>query len=89
VINDPLVRSTDPATSHEAAARIKVNEGTCLERVLQAIQYAPNGATCDNACIFTGLRWNNVSRRLTTLRRAGLIYADGKRNGQTVYRAVR
>lgn len=81
VPSEGFVRTTDPDTSHEAAERIKPKEGTCLALVLDAIRQEP-GSTCDQVCSDTGLRWNNVSRRITTLIRRKMVYADGKDKGQ-------
>ena len=73
-----LSRTTDPATSHEAAAQVESfgvaddQRSRCLAEVLRQ-----PGQTCGEIADHIGLSRHSVGRRLPELRRAGVL-----RNGE-------
>lgn len=71
-----LARPTDPATSHEAAAKAKTFAGDHRARILAAFEAGPAGQT--ELARRTGLTVAAVSRRLGELARAGLIVREGE-----------
>jgi predicted transcriptional regulator len=72
----PQARPTDPATSHEAAAKAKTFAGDHRTRILAALEAGPAGQT--ELARRTGLTVAAVSRRLGELARAGLIVREGE-----------
>lgn len=71
-----LARTTDPQTSHDAAATVKVNE---LEQTFLntlATTY-PVGLTADGVAAITGLPLNSVSPRTRPLVKKGLLRDSG------------
>jgi hypothetical protein len=70
-----LARSTDPDTSHDAAASV---DPTILERtVFKAIkERGTRGATWDELVRITGLRPGSISPRFKPLRKKGYIDWD-------------
>jgi DNA-binding transcriptional ArsR family regulator len=78
-----LTRATDPATSHEAAAKLPVT-ALCL-RVLEALKAGPQ--TTHEIAARTGLAVVTVSPRIKPLRLAGLVEESGeRRDGRNVWR---
>jgi hypothetical protein len=77
-------RRTDPPTSHYAANRARV-AGHCL-RILDSLGQGPAGQT--EIASRTGLTVAAVSKRLTQLRRAGLVERTGREvaAGEAEYR---
>ena len=76
----PAARTTDPDTSHEAAARHSASgaRGTNAERVLQSmVRGYPE--TFREIALRAGMDCVEVMRRLNDLRRSGLVGIDGKR----------
>ena len=74
-----LARPTDPATSHEAAAKAKTFAGDHRSRILAALEAGPAGpAGQTELARRTGLTVAAVSRRLGELARAGLIVREGE-----------
>jgi len=71
----PAARRTDPATSHEAAARAKTFSGEHARRILDALAAGPAGQS--EIARRTGMTVAAVSKRLGELRRAGAIERDG------------
>jgi hypothetical protein len=69
----PRARSTDPATSHEAARRVPSSEHRRL--ILESLDGGPAGQS--EISRRTGLTVAQVSKRLCELRRAGLIVRLG------------
>jgi predicted Rossmann fold nucleotide-binding protein DprA/Smf involved in DNA uptake len=67
-------RKSDPAPSHEAAARAPVS-GHC-RLILDAFKAGPAGQS--EICRRTGLSVAQVSKRLPDLRRDGHIIRDGE-----------
>lgn len=88
---DPVVRDSDPATSHAAAATRASLELDCLSAVRAAGWV---GANTDEVWAAVGRsRPNVIARRLTTLCREGAVVVIGTRPGdsgrqQQVFRAV-
>ena len=84
-------RSTDPATSHEAAGKMDA-EGQ-RERIMRLMRFmARCGWTADELDEVIGWRVTTAGRRLSELKRRGLVEACGQRytrSGRqaTVYRA--
>lgn len=68
-------RRTDPATSHEAAAKARAFTGEHARRILDALAAGPAGQS--EIARRTGLTVAAVSKRLGELRRAGAIERDG------------
>ena len=70
-------RSTDPDTSHDAAASVDPHLPNLEDTVYAAIKSrGDRGATCDEIVDLTGLNWNTVSPRLKPLRNKKLIEAQ-------------
>ena len=73
----PRVRTTDPATSFEAAESIK--EVSCQHHILILECLQKNGALGkDGIATFTNLDSNQVARRLNEMKVLGLIQLTGK-----------
>jgi hypothetical protein len=72
---EAFARTTDPATSHEAADSLKEAGASELEKkVYEAIHSTGiNGATGHEIVALTGLPWSSATPRLAPLRRKGLI----------------
>jgi predicted Rossmann fold nucleotide-binding protein DprA/Smf involved in DNA uptake len=68
-------RRTDPPTSHAAAARAPVSEH--CRRIMDALTSGPAGQS--GIAERTGLSVAQVSKRLSELRRAGLIERTGRK----------
>lgn len=77
-------RRTDPATSHEAAARIS---GSALAaKVLECLRI-DGAATSHEIAARLGLSLVTVSPRMKPLEIAGKVERDGRRDGRTIWRA--
>lgn len=84
----PRARSTDPATSHQAAASAKELQAKHHREILRALElYGPSGK--DRIAALTRLTGVQVCRRLVELERAGSIEATGKKVHSTAGRAER
>lgn len=88
-----LARATDPATSHKAAAAIAPRTGTLKRVILEAFVTAgEEGLTAFEAAERVGIEPWQVSKRVSDLRKDGLIIQVGERTGangrdRNVYRA--
>lgn len=81
----PRARSSDPETSHEAAA--KVDGRTLADSVLKDLQnHGP--ATSHEIAERMGLSLVTVSPRMKPLEDSGRVARDGKRGGRTVWKAA-
>lgn len=77
-------RVTDPATSHQAAARVDAK--TVAGRVLESLRvYGP--ADSDQLAARLGLKLVTVSPRLRPLERAGFVREHAIRDGRIVWAA--
>ena len=90
-------RSTDPATSHEAARKVDAagQRGKIMELMGRdhRVYGGAAGLTADELDDIIGWRVTTAGRRLSELKRRGLVEACGRRytrSGRqaTVYRAV-
>lgn len=72
-----LARRSDPSTSHNAAAKVSVNE--IAAQCLDAIRAAPEGLTATEISERTGIERDTVSPRLPELVRARLIRDSGRK----------
>lgn len=88
----PLVRRTDPATSHAAAARVKPVLSQTQALVLAAIAGAGARGLTDLELealpLFAHLRQTTARKRRTELTAAGHVVPAGVRDHQTVWVAV-
>lgn len=86
-------RSTDPTTSHAAAARAARFAESHAGRILAAVRKCGN-ATAHSISCYTGLSVVQIDRRLPELQRSGLVEVvqqggqDMVRGGYRVWRAV-
>lgn len=78
----PRARNTDPATSHEAAA--KVDGKALAERVLANLRDEGPGTSHDLAERM-GLSLVTVSPRLKPLEEAGKVVRGPRRHGRTIW----
>ena len=79
----PLVRTSDPGTSHDAATRITPKRGTQMATLLAVYTAYPQGLTDGEAERISGIKgsW----KRSSDLRRTGAIRPTGaERDGQMV-----
>lgn len=93
---EPRARSTDPETSHEAAR--KVDAAGQRGRIMELLRAPLMALTADEVDDILGRadgRWlrTTAGRRLSELKRRGLVEACGERRTRsnrmaTVYRAV-
>ena len=87
----PLVRPSDPATSHAAAARVRPILTQTQALVLAAIAGAgPRGLTdleLEQLPVFAHLRQTTARKRRTELASAGYVIPAGIRDHQTVWMA--
>jgi hypothetical protein len=89
-----LARTTDPQTSHDAAA--KVGGGKLQDLILATLQAwrdkdlaageAVSGGTGKELADHTGRPLNSITPRFAALRRMGLIHASGRRDKQIVWK---
>lgn len=78
-------RNTDPATSHAAAEKVRVNP--CERAVLATLTlYGP--LTSHEIATRSGLSLVTVSPRMKRLEERALVAREGKRDGRTVWRAT-
>lgn len=88
-----LARTTDPATSHKAAAAVAPRTGTLKRVILEAfIDAGEDGLTAFEAAERVGIEPWQVSKRVSDLRKDGQIIQIGERTGgngrdRNVYRA--
>lgn len=76
LFRQPAARRTDPATSHEAAAKAKAFQGEHHRRILEALAAGPAGASgIAERC---GLVPHQVNKRIHELARAGSIVETGR-----------
>jgi predicted Rossmann fold nucleotide-binding protein DprA/Smf involved in DNA uptake len=75
----PPVRSRrrDPATSHEAAARVTEFDANHFGRIMDALRQGP--ATFHQIAARAGLDGQQVNKRLPELERAGAVVRTGER----------
>ena len=88
-------RSTDPATSHEAAKKVDAagQRGKIMDLMDSGRRGRIGGWTADEIDEYIGWRVTTAGRRLSELKRRGLVEACGQRytrSGRqaTVYRAT-
>ena len=74
----PLARASDPATSHEAAAKMATRLGEAQEWALGVLRANP-GKTSNELDGIAGKPRGDVRKRLPELERMGLAYRDGVR----------
>ena len=79
----PIVRTENPATSHQAAEAITVSgkRGTDCEEVLKAIIKKP-GSIADEIAPVAEIMRHEVMKRTADLNRLGLAYPDGARRSE-------
>ena len=78
LFDEPAARRTDPATSHEAAAR--VNPAGTRARALLALNASGHrGLTDFERAARTGLGQTSVGKRRLDLLRAGMVEPTGER----------
>ena len=82
----PRARRTDPATSHDAAAR--TDAPTLQARVLRVLRDHPAGLTTHELAEKMKESLVTISPRLAPLQRKGLVESAGKVCGRTRWRAV-
>ena len=72
---EALVRNTDPATSHEAAAAVGRRLSDLESRVLLAFgrEGGMSARQCERLGCFASLSPSTVRRRITTLHRFGML----------------
>lgn len=73
VLEEPLVRSEDPATSKTAATSAGALRARHFAVILEALRSAPAGLTAEEIARATDLDPVQVNRRLAGMRRACLI----------------
>lgn len=78
-------RTTDPDTSHEAAARVNV---TALEATaLRGLALLGGEGTSKEIARAVGKEWTTISPRMKPLERQGkVVRTDRRREGQTIWR---
>lgn len=83
-------RNTDPATSHQAAAQVRGDDATRMEKlVFDCLNEAPHGLTNHELVEATGLTWNTVTPRIRPMVRKGLVMDSGERRpGPTGKRCI-
>lgn len=69
-------RTSDPATSHKAAARATTFRGDHARRIVAALELGPAGQT--EIAARAGMTVAQVSKRLKELREAGAIERTGR-----------
>lgn len=74
---DGRARHTDPATSHTAAASVKVRAGSHKARLLAQYATASGGLTDDAAAVRAGLDRSCFWKRCSEMREDGLIRDTG------------
>ena len=84
----PLARATDPATSHQAAAKARLFKGGQAANILAAlVRHGPQGPK--QLFDFTGLSVVQIDRRRKEMVQAGLIRVlDREIDGCSVWEAV-
>ncbi len=78
-LGDPLPPYNGTDTSEAAAESIRERAPLLRQRVLNHIAAQPEGATCDEVEVATGLPHQTASARINELHRAGLIVDSGER----------
>jgi DNA-binding transcriptional ArsR family regulator len=74
-----MARSSDPVTSHEAAADAKVNARTHRASALRLLREHPAGLTDFELADLTGLQQTSIGKRRGELRDAGLVINSGRK----------
>ena len=83
----PMARTTDPATSHAAAKRVRGEAITHRNRIMAALRERP--MTVKEIADATGLTQYAASKRLPELQRLGLAGPTGEeREGCRVWSAL-
>lgn len=81
-------RSTDPETSHEAAASMGKFLPALDDKIYAALVFAgPPGLTTDEIADFTGLRLVSVSPRLKPMETRGKVIRTGTKMNKSGRRA--
>jgi len=89
LFDPPAARATDPATSHEAAARAALNVTFDAWLVLAAHVEAENGLTGDELADATGRKYESVGPRRKPLTTDGwLVGTEERRNRKGVWEAT-
>ena len=70
-MDEPRARRRDPQTSHAAAADAKGLQKEHAIKILRALGYGPGGV--DRIAAISGLRIDQVSKRMDELKDAGAI----------------
>lgn len=84
-----LARRTDPNTSHAAVERAATFRGKHEAAIFGWLCDHPAGGTYREIAAGTGLEPVAVARRMKGLTGTAGVYADGRRNGMTVWRVRR
>lgn len=85
VLAGGLARSSDPETSHEAAAKVPA---ATIAELVHADLKANGDATMHQVADRLGIGLVTVSPRFAPLQRAGRVEAKGKEGGRTVWHAI-
>lgn len=84
-----LVRSTDPSTSRQAAERASGFRGKHAAAIFGWLVEHPDGGTYRQIAAGTGLEPVAVARRMRELQERAGVYADGVRDGMSVWKVRR
>lgn len=88
----PMVRTTDPQSSRDAAARVAERLSSLQSRVLAAVVAAGarglTGREIETQAAFADCRASSVRKRLSEAHHAGMLQANGTRDRMTVYVAT-
>jgi hypothetical protein len=77
IFDAPLARRADPATSHAAAAQVRLKVGGQCERILELIRLHPDHTAGELAAkADADLDFYVICRRVSILEREGLIEID-------------
>jgi hypothetical protein len=76
-----LSRASDPSTSHRAAASVAPRTGTYKRLLFDAIAASEDGLTFEEAARRVGMDPWQASKRVSDLKRDGLVVVIGERPG--------
>lgn len=79
-------RATDPATSHEAAAKVRVSKRE--RQILTWLSMVPDGMTASSIAFKLNVGRDSVSPRMKGLVAKEFVIAAGESSGQTIWRAT-
>ena len=82
-------RSTDPGTSHAAAAIVRGELATRREgECLRALREAGTAMTTDDIAAATGIEYRSVTPRMKPLESKGLVRRNGRQGRKILWEAV-